>query len=158
MNYQTIIKDDLINGEGVRCSLFVSGCSHGCDGCFNEKAWDYRSGQEFSTQTVLLILDELSKSYVQGLSLLGGDPLMPKNIKEVINLCKIVKETYPDKDIWCWSGYTLEEILNNHAKEILQYIDVLIDGKFVQEEKNLTLPFRGSNNQRILRKGIDYEI
>lgn len=158
MNYQTIIKDDLINGEGVRCSLFVSGCSHGCTGCFNEKAWDYRSGKEFSTESIQLILDELSKSYVNGLSLLGGDPLMPKNIDEIINLCKIVKETYPDKTIWCWSGYTLDEILNNHASSVLKYIDVLVDGKFVIEEKNLSIPFRGSNNQRILKKGIDYEV
>ncbi|WPK19580.1 anaerobic NTP reductase, small subunit [Salmonella phage SD-1_S14] len=93
MNYQTIIKDDLVNGEGVRCSLFVSGCSHGCDGCFNEEAWDYRSGQLFSTETVEIILQELKKPYVSGLSLLGGDPLMKKNIDEVLNLCKVVKET-----------------------------------------------------------------
>lgn len=152
MNYQTIIKDDLINGEGVRCSLFVSGCSHGCAGCFNEEAWDYRSGQEFSTDTIDIILAELSKPYVSGLSLLGGDPLMKKNIETILELCKIVKETYPNKTIWCWCGYTLEEIMNNHAKDILQYLDVLVDGKFVSEEKNLTLPFRGSNNQRILYK------
>ncbi|GAB0878293.1 hypothetical protein MZ16F87_43830 [Escherichia coli] len=156
MNYQTIIKDDLINGEGVRCSLFVSGCSHGCDGCFNEEAWDYRSGQEFSTDTIYIILAELSKPYVSGLSLLGGDPLMKKNIETILELCKIVKETYPNKTIWCWSGYTLEEIINNHAKDILQYLDVLVDGKFVSEEKNLTLPFRGSNNQRILYKNKDF--
>ncbi len=158
MNYQTIIKDDLVNGEGVRCSLFVSGCSHGCVECFNEKAWDYRSGLAFSTETVEIILNELNKPYVQGLSLLGGDPLMPKNISTVIELCKVVKEKYPNKDIWCWSGYTLEEIINNHASVILEYIDVLVDGKFILEEKNLELPFRGSNNQRILRKGVDYAL
>ncbi|HCQ0858536.1 TPA: anaerobic ribonucleoside-triphosphate reductase activating protein [Escherichia coli] len=158
MNYQTIIKDDLVNGEGVRCSLFVSGCSHGCEECFNEKAWDYRSGEVFSTETVEIILNELNKPYVQGLSLLGGDPLMPKNISTVIELCKVVKEKYPNKDIWCWSGYTLEEIINNHASAILEYIDVLVDGKFILEEKNLELPFRGSNNQRILRKGVDYAL
>lgn len=156
MNYQTIIKDDLINGEGVRCSLFVSGCSHGCDGCFNEEAWDYRSGQEFSTDTIDTILAELSKPYISGLSLLGGDPLMKKNIETILELCKIVKETYPNKTIWCWSGYTLEEIMDNHAKDILQYLDVLVDGKFVSEEKNLTLPFRGSNNQRILFKNKNF--
>lgn len=156
MRYQTIVKGDLVNGEGVRCSLFVSGCSHGCDGCFNEEAWDYRSGEDFGEEQVLDILDELSKPYITGLSLLGGDPLMPKNISTVIDLCKRVKEKYPDKDIWCWTGYTLDEVYNNHAKEILQYCDVIIDGKFMNEQKDLTLSFRGSSNQRILRKGIQY--
>lgn len=156
MNYQTIIKDDLVNGEGIRCSLFVSGCSHGCVGCFNEETWNYRNGKEFTSETIELILNELDKPYVSGLSLLGGDPLMPKNISTVLDLCKIVKEKYPDKTIWCWSGYTLEEIQNNHAKEILQYCDVLVDGKFMIELKDLSLPFRGSSNQRILRKGVQY--
>lgn len=156
MNYQTIIKDDLINGEGVRCSLFVSGCSHCCAKCFNEKAWDYRSGQEFSTETIDIILAELSKPYISGLSLLGGDPLMKKNIETILELCKIVKDTYPNKTIWCWSGYTLEEIMDNHASPILEYIDVLVDGKFIEAEKNLKLPFRGSNNQRILYKNKDF--
>lgn len=156
MRYQTIIKGDLVNGEGVRCSLFVSGCSHGCPGCFNESAWDYRSGSEFSTETVQQILEELSKPYIDGLSLLGGDPLMPKNISTVIELCKLVKEQYPTKNIWCWTGYTLSEVQENHAADILQYCDVLIDGKFIDEQKDLTLEFRGSQNQRILKKGIDY--
>jgi anaerobic ribonucleoside-triphosphate reductase activating protein len=156
MNYQTIIKDDLVNGEGVRCSLFVSGCSHGCSGCFNEEAWDYRSGDVFSTETVDEILAELNKPYISGLSLLGGDPLMKKNIDTILNLCKVVKDTFPEKTIWCWSGYTLEEIMDNHSKDILQYLDVLVDGKFIEEEKNLQLPFRGSNNQRILFKNKDF--
>lgn len=156
MNYQRIIKDDLINGEGVRCSLFVSGCSHGCIGCFNEDAWDYRSGFEYTDLIEDEILIELSKSYVSGLTLLGGDPLMKKNIDAVLNLCIKVKEIYPNKNIWCWTGYTLDEALNNHAKDILKYVDVLIDGKFEESEKNLQLPFRGSNNQQIRKKGIDY--
>lgn len=156
MRYQTIIKGDLVNGEGVRCSLFVSGCSHGCVGCFNESAWDYRSGTEFSTETVQEILDELSKPYIDGLSLLGGDPLMPKNISTVLELCSVVKEKFPNKNIWCWTGYTLQEVQGNHASGILQYCDVLIDGKFIDEQKDLTLSFRGSRNQRILKKGIDY--
>lgn len=156
MRYQTIIKGDLVNGEGVRCSLFVSGCSHGCVGCFNESAWDYRSGTEFGTETVQEILDELSKPYIDGLSLLGGDPLMPKNISTVLELCSVVKEKYPNKNIWCWTGYTLQEVQNNHASGILQYCDVLIDGKFIDSQKDLTLSFRGSNNQKILKKGIDY--
>lgn len=156
MNYETIIKDDLVNGEGIRCSLFVSGCSHGCPGCFNEKAWDYRSGSEYTQSTEDQILIELSKSYVSGLSLLGGDPLMKKNIDTVLQLCAKAKTIYPNKDIWCWTGYTLEEVQNNHAQPLLKYIDVLIDGKFIEEEKNLNLPFRGSNNQRVLRKGTDF--
>lgn len=157
MNYSTIIVDDLINGEGVRVSLFVSGCSHGCEECFNEAAWDYRYGNTFGSDEVQKILDAISKPYVSGLSLLGGDPLMPKNIDTVLELCKVFKEVYPDKNIWCWSGYTLEEIQDNHASEILKYVDVLVDGKFVLELKNLKLPFRGSENQRVLRKGKDYE-
>lgn len=157
MNYQTIVKDDLINGTGVRVSLYVSGCSHGCVGCFNESAWDYRSGTPFGEDQVQIILSELEKPYIEGLTLLGGDALMPKNIGTVLELCKIVKEEFPNKNIWCWTGYTLEEVQENHAHDILQYVDVLVDGKFVEELKNLTLPFRGSENQRVLFKGKDYD-
>lgn len=157
MNYQTIVKDDLINGTGVRVSLYVSGCSHGCPGCFNEAAWDYRSGTPFGEEQVNTIREELSKPYVEGLTLLGGDALMPKNISTVLELCKVVKDEFPTKNIWCWTGYTLEEVLQNHAHDILNYVDVLVDGKFVEELKNLQLPFRGSENQRVLIKGKDYE-
>lgn len=156
MNYQTIIKDDLVNGEGIRCSLFVSGCSHGCAGCFNESAWDYRSGMKYTEETEQTILNELSKKYVTGLTLLGGDPLMKKNIDSVLNLCIKVKELYPEKNIWCWTGYTLEEVQNNHAHDVLKYVDVLVDGKFEESEKDLTLAHRGSRNQRVLKKGIDF--
>ena len=157
MNYQTIVKDDLINGTGVRVSLYVSGCSHGCPGCFNEAAWDCRSGTPFGEEQVNTIREELSKPYVEGLTLLGGDALMPKNISTVLELCKVVKDEFPTKNIWCWTGYTLEEVLQNHAHGILNYVDVLVDGKFVEELKNLQLPFRGSENQRVLIKGKDYE-
>lgn len=157
MNYQTIVKDDLINGTGVRVSLYVSGCSHGCVGCFNESAWDYRSGTPFGDEQVQTILSELQKPYIEGLTLLGGDALMPKNISTVLELCKVVKDEFPNKNIWCWTGYTLEEVQDNHAHDILQYVDVLVDGKFVEELKNLKLPFRGSENQRVLIKGKDYE-
>lgn len=156
MNYLSIIKDDLINGTGVRCTLFVSGCSHGCVGCYSPHTWDYRNGMEFTQCEIDIILKELSKDYVEGLTLLGGDPLMPKNISTIIDLCKVVKNEFPNKNIWCWSGYTLEEIKDNHAHEVLDYIDVLVDGKFIESEKNLKLAFRGSNNQRILKKGIDF--
>lgn len=156
MNYITIVKDDLINGTGVRVSLYVSGCSHGCTGCFNQKTWDYRNGNPFTTNEIDIILKELEKDYIEGLTLLGGDPLMPKNISTVIDLCKIVKNKFPNKNIWCWTGYTLEEVLNNHSKDILNYIDVLVDGRFIEEQKNLKLKFRGSSNQRILKKNIDF--
>lgn len=157
MNYMKIIKDDLINGSGVRCTLFVSGCSHGCAGCYSPHTWDYRSGTPFGEEQLNTIREELSKSYVDGLTLLGGDALMPKNINTILELCKIVKNEFPTKNIWCWTGYTLEEIQKNHAYDILNYVDVLIDGKFVEELKNLQLPFRGSENQRILIKGKHYE-
>lgn len=157
MNYMKIIKDDLINGSGVRCTLFVSGCSHGCSGCYSSHTWDYRSGTPFGEEQINTIREELSKPYVEGLTLLGGDPLMPKNISTVLELCKVLKEEFPNKNIWCWTGYTLEEVQENHAHDILNYIDVLVDGKFIEELKNLRLPFRGSENQRVLIKGKDYE-
>lgn len=156
MNYSTIIKSDLVNGTGVRVSLFVSGCSHGCKECFNEKAWDYRYGNPFTEKEKNVIMEELSKDYISGISLLGGDPLMPKNISTIIELCKDIKLKYPNKTIWCWSGYTLEEIQQNHAYEILNYIDVLIDGKYVHELRDTTLKFRGSSNQRILIKDKNF--
>lgn len=156
MNYNALVKDDLINGEGVRVSLFVSGCSHGCKGCFNEETWDYRFGNEFNDEVLKELFIALNKPYIDGLTLLGGDPLMKKNIETVLHICTKFKEEFPDKNIWCWTGYTLQEVMRNHAEPILEYIDVLVDGKFVEELKDLTLPFRGSSNQRILRKGVDF--
>lgn len=151
MKYSALFKNDLINGDGIRVSLFVSGCSHGCKGCYNESAWKYNYGNEYTSETENTILTELSKKHVSGLSLLGGDPLMPKNYNTVLNLCKTIKKQYPNKNIWLWSGYTLNEIKNNHSNEILQYIDVLIDGKFVQELYK-KMPLRGSTNQMIYRR------
>lgn len=156
MNYNAIVKDDLINGEGARVSLFISGCSHGCKGCFNEETWDYRFGHEFTDEVLNELLTALDKPYISGLSLLGGDPLMKKNIDEVLKICSVFKSRFPQKNLWCWTGYTLEEVKSNHAAEILKYADVLIDGKFIEELKDLNLPFRGSSNQRILRKGVDF--
>lgn len=156
MNFQTIIKNDLINGEGIRCSLFVSGCSHGCDGCFNEDAWDYRSGSVFGKEQIDIIYNEMKKDYIDGISLLGGDPLMPKHIDNVIDLCRDFKNKFPSKTIWCWTGYTLEEVQNNHACGILEFIDVLVDGKYIEKQRNLQLQFRGSSNQQILKKGIHF--
>lgn len=157
MKYQQIFKDDLVNGHGVRVSLFVSGCDFACKGCYNQEAQNHDSGNEFTNETKYEIFRELKKkSYIDGLSILGGDPLTRKNYKDIIQLCKECKEKYPSKTIWLWSGFTLEQIQRAYCKEILDYIDVLVDGRFVEELKDLTLHYRGSSNQRILFKGNDF--
>ncbi len=152
MNYQSINKADTVNGSGVRVSLFVSGCSHGCKGCFNEEAWDYRSGSEFTEEHIQQILSYLAPKHISGFSLLGGDPLAPRNIQCSTELMKRIKEKYPNKTIWCWTGYELQDV----PQETLQYIDVLVPGKYVQELRDITLPFRGSSNQQILFKTKDF--
>lgn len=158
MYYSTIKWTDIANGSGVRLSLFVSGCPHHCVGCFNEETWDYENGALYTPQIQEDILYKLGASYLQGFSLLGGEPLCPPNQSAVANLLQGIRQRYPKKDVWCYSGYRLEEldpqlggwVLGEYAREILPYIDILVDGKFIQEEKNLNLFFRGSENQRIL--------
>lgn len=153
MNYADIKNVDVANGEGVRVSLFVSGCTNNCKGCFNKEAQDFNYGQEYTEETGKRILELLKPEYIQGLSILGGEPLEPKNQETVLNLVKQVKEIYPDKNIWCYSGFTIEELLkreNPITDELLSNIDVLVDGKFVEELKNPGLEFRGSSNQRII--------
>jgi anaerobic ribonucleoside-triphosphate reductase activating protein len=157
MNYATIKWADVANGPGVRVSLFVSGCTHHCPGCFNEEAWDFGYGQPFTAEEEDRIVAALAPAYMKGLSLLGGEPFEPANQRGLLPLLRRVKETYPDKEIWCYSGYTLDEELwkNSRARcevtdEMLSYIDVLVDGRFVQEKKDLSLRFRGSSNQRII--------
>lgn len=151
MNYGAIKVRDISNGEGVRVSLFVSGCTHHCKGCFNPETWDFNYGEKFTEKTISEIINFMSLEYIQGLTVLGGEPFEDQNRPEVLKLIKKVKEVYPQKDIWMYSGYLFEEIKDKkYGKEILSLIDVLVDGEFVKERKNLKLKFRGSDNQRVI--------
>ena len=159
MNYASITRADIANGTGFRTSLFVSGCARKCPGCFNPEAQDEKYGKVFDGSAKEKLFKELAEPWCRGLSLLGGEPLsrLSDNRKAVIQLAREVKKKFPDKDIWCWSGYTLEEIQADESmKDILKYVDVLVDGPFIEEQKDLSIPFRGSRNQRILKKGIDF--
>lgn len=154
MNYADIKNVDVTNGPGVRISLFVSGCPHHCPGCFNPETWSYDYGEPFAEQEVEKIIGMLDAPYIQGLSLLGGEPLAPKNQATVLDLVKQVKEKLPGKDIWCYTGYLFEDLLDGrvgeHSQELLSYMDVLVDGQFQKELKDIRLRFRGSSNQRII--------
>lgn len=155
MNYAEIKKCDISNGPGIRVSLFVSGCDHHCKNCFNPETWDYNYGQPFTNKTVMEIIALLKPDNVSGLTLLGGDPLMSNNIKDVADLCCIVKTLYPKKTIWCFTGYTWEYLMvykkkNDYLNELLKYVDVIVDGPYIEEQKDLMLKFRGSKNQRII--------
>ncbi len=156
MNYATIKNCDIANGPGVRVSLFVSGCTHHCKGCFNEVAWDFDYGQPFTNETIQTILDMMKPGYIKGLTLLGGEPFEPQNQGPIVELLRQVKKTYPDKSIWAFSGYLFEKITSRTlgdwavTREFLSSLDVLVDGPFVEEKKNLALRFRGSENQRLI--------
>lgn len=157
MNYATIKKCDVANGPGVRVSLFVSGCNHHCKGCFNQEAWDFKYGNEFTEKEEKEVMEALKPKYIKGLSLLGGEPLEPKNQEGLLPIVKKAKELYPDKPIWCYTGFKFDEqVLDGMAKtnettsELLKYLDYVVDGKFVEELKNPSLKFRGSSNQRII--------
>ncbi len=157
MNYAEIKYCDIANGVGVRTSLFVSGCTHRCKGCFNELAWDFTYGREFDEKIKNQILESLKPSYIEGLTLLGGEPFEPVNQRGLVGFLKEVKEKYPDKTIWCYTGYTLEDDLLRESRgrcdvtdEMLSYIDVLVDGKFMEELYDISLRFKGSSNQRII--------
>ena len=156
MNYADIKQCDAANGPGIRISLFVSGCTHRCKGCFNSEAWDFNYGTPFTEKTENYILSLLENSYISGLSLLGGEPMEAQNQRALLPLLKKVKKNFPQKDIWCYSGYLFDtEIKKGRAHcevtdEILKCIDVLVDGRFVEEKKNIMLKFRGSENQRII--------
>lgn len=157
MNYAAIKDCDIANGPGVRVSLFVSGCTHHCKGCFNEVAWNFDYGRPFTQETADYILKLMEPDYIKGLTLLGGEPFEPQNQKPVVELLRQIKERYPNKSIWAFSGYLFDkEIMSGKlgdwdvTKEFLSYLDVLVDGRFIQEEKDLTLRFRGSSNQRII--------
>lgn len=157
MNYATIKPHDTADGYGVRVSLFVSGCTHHCKGCFNSEAWDFNYGNKYTQDTEDQIMELLNREYIRGLSLLGGEPMEPQNQAVIINLIRRVKKELPDKDIWCYSGYTFDRDLavggrahTEFTDEILNSINVLVDGRFVEELKNLRLKFRGSSNQRVI--------
>jgi len=153
MNYAKILKADIANGTGFRVTLFVTGCLRNCKGCFNKIAQDPAYGNPFDEDAKKKIFNELDKDWCKGLSLLGGEPMsmLSDNRKQVIALAKEVKEKYPDKDIWMWSGYSYEELKENpDCREILNYIDVLVDGPFVEELKDISLKWKGSANQNVI--------
>lgn len=159
MNYATIKWTDIANGEGVRISLFVSGCTHRCKNCFNQVAWDFSYGSLFDEAIEQKILKELDSSYIAGITLLGGEPLEPSNQEALLPFVRKVKEQFPDKSIWCYTGCIFNEktgLLTDVSKnttqtqELISYFDVLVDGPFIEELKNIRLKFRGSSNQRII--------
>ena len=158
MNYATIKTHDIANGPGVRVTLFVSGCTNHCEQCFQPQTWDFCFGRPFDAEAEAILDEELDKSYVRGLTLLGGEPMEPANQRVLCPLLKRLKQRHPDKDIWCFSGFRLEdELLNPDAyphcevtEELLSYVDVLVDGRFVLAQKDIGLRFRGSRNQRLI--------
>ena len=157
MNYADIKKVDIANGLGVRVSVFVSGCTHHCKNCFNSEAWDFNYGKEFTEKEINKVLEELDHPYVAGLSLLGGEPLEHVNQQGLLPLLRKVKEKFPEKNIWCYTGYTFDkDIIEDMCKkwketpELLSYLDVIVDGKFEEDKKDIKLRFRGSSNQRII--------
>ena len=157
MNYAKINKNDIANGIGVRVTLFVSGCTHHCKGCFNQEAWDFNYGEPFTAAVEDELLEALSPSWINGITLLGGEPMEPSNQRVLMPFLKRVKEKYPEKTIWCFSGSTLETDLlaDSRARcevtdEMLSLIDVLVDGEFVEKQKDISLRFRGSSNQRLI--------
>lgn len=158
MNYATIKKYDVANGPGVRVSLFVSGCTHHCPGCFNPETWDFNYGNPFDSEVMNEILEAMEPSYIRGFTLLGGEPFEYKNQQGVLPLLKEIKTRFPNKDIWCFTGYNYEkDILGDmvhkwpETQDMLSCIDVLVDGEFIQEKRDLTLRFRGSSNQRLIK-------
>lgn len=159
MKYANIKYYDISNGLGVRTSLFVSGCSHRCRGCFNEMAWDFNYGEEFTDITIETILKSLEPRYISGLTLLGGEPMERSNQRALLPLLRRFRKLFPQKNIWCYTGYTYEcDLLNPNGKaycevtdEFLSYVDILVDGEFNQDLYDISLKFRGSKNQRILQ-------
>ena len=158
MHYATIKKFDIANGEGVRVSLFVSGCSHKCPGCFNDIAWPFEYGEEYTKEVEEEIISACNNSYIKGLTLLGGEPFEKVNQLGLISLIRRFKKEFPEKDIWCYTGYLMDkDILNPESliqtevtRELIEAIDVLVDGRFVLALKDISLKFKGSSNQRII--------
>lgn len=147
MNYIKITKVDIANGPGCRTVLWVSGCNHECKGCHNPQTWDCNVGAEFNNDSLNELLDSLEPDYIAGLTFSGGDPLYPKNRNTVMDIAKIVKEKYPQKNIWLWTGYLWDEIKDISG---LENVDVVVDGPYIEEQRNISLPYSGSMNQRVL--------
>lgn len=157
MYYGNIKKYDIADGEGVRVTLFVSGCTNCCKGCFQKETWDFHYGRPYTSDTEQEILEALNSDYIQGLTLLGGEPFEESNQRVLVHLLKKVRETYPTKDIWSYTGFIYDKDLVKGGRkytevtdEMLSYLDVLVDGPFIEEQKNIRLNFRGSTNQRII--------
>lgn len=148
MRYNTIRKMDIANGPGVRVSVFMQGCAFHCKNCFNKETWDFDKGEEFTDEVIENIIELCKPPFIKGLSILGGEPWHPNNIEGTTKLVKRFKEVFPDKTIWSWSGYTFEDYLSK--QEAVKYVDVVVDGRFVEELKNPTLKFKGSSNQRVI--------
>ena len=147
MKYNKIRKMDISNGPGVRISIFFQGCHFHCKGCFNTEAWDFNQGLEFGEKEIETILDLAREDYISGLSILGGEPMHPKNIEGTMELAKKFKEVYPNKSVWVWSGFLYDDL---KEKEVLNYVDVLVDGQFQEGLRNPNLKWRGSSNQRVI--------
>ena len=147
MKYNLIRKMDISNGPGVRVSIFMQGCSFHCENCFNKETWDFNGGKEFTQNTINQVLDLCNKDEVKGLSILGGEPMHPNNIEGTTKLAKAFTEKYPEKNLWAWSGFRFEDLKD---KEVLNYVDVLVDGTYKDELHDPTLKWRGSANQRVI--------
>ena len=148
MRYNTIRKMDIANGPGVRVSIFMQGCAFHCENCFNKETWDFDKGEEFTDEVIDNVIELCKPSFIKGLSILGGEPWHPKNVDGTTKLVKRFKEVFPDKTIWSWSGYTFEDYLIKQYG--IKYVDVVVDGRFVDSLKNPTLKFKGSSNQRVI--------
>lgn len=148
MRYNLIRKMDIADGPGVRVSIFMQGCAFHCKNCFNTETWDFNGGKEFTNDTINEVLDLCNQGHIKGLSILGGEPLHPNNIEGTTKLAKAFKEKYPEKNLWVWSGFKFDEDLQ--GKEVLNYIDVLVDGQYKDELHDFTLKWRGSSNQRVI--------
>lgn len=154
MNYGKIITYDVGNGNGIRVTLFVSGCKRHCKNCFNKQTWDFNYGKPFTEETLKFIEKEINKPYINGITILGGEPLEFENREVVSKICKHIKNKYPNKTIWIYTGFIYEDLIkenDKHLNAIFKNIDVLVDGPFIDELKNIKLQFRGSSNQRILK-------
>lgn len=149
MNYLDIKLNDVMNGKGVRTTLFVSGCIHECKGCYNRQSWDPEAGQKFTEDTLSYLLETLKPKHISGLSISGGDPLHPNNRNHIRYICDVVKQHYPEKDIWLWSGFRIED-MDHLQMSTLREVDWVIDGRYMCNKKT-DKPFRGSDNQRLIK-------